>query len=761
MVIAKINTSPAVQRRVHAQIEKMRRDNPILLIPGPDSQAVSLNIRGIGQVMVIEGAEGPQGSSADRGPMGPEGLPGDNGDKGETGDRGDKGEVGEVGPQGELGSLGLTGRQGIKGDRGETGFSGDMGLQGIQGLRGIDGQRGLTGKQGTFGKVGKVGKTGSSGKKGDRGAKGESGQVITTPGLIPATVSTGTGAGGAIAKNRLNATTAPTANDDTSLGYKIGSRWIDVTADKEYVCLDSTAGTAIWVQTTSIFSALHADLTDVTASQHHTKYTDAEAVSALEAEATVAITGEWTFSDKVFIDGSDAAAVQLIVQGAASQSTNILTVEISSGADKFVIDKDGDALLKKHVAMGSGGSIQAGRVLNLIELFANANAVGAFINPVNTSSSGSSRNTTGLSGIAEWKGSGTALGNNCIGLDFIARHNSTRNLTNLIGLQAGLVALSGGTGAITNAIGININTSVWTGDEPATIKGINIENLGSAAFDGDSFGINIDAPVTDGSSQLHYGIRVAAAAAGIVHPIWATTSRTSMDAITSGFDGRVIIDDDINGSTPQRGFALMVYTPVESNTNSGPDGAGLRVGDDHGGSTSAVTATANDHDIYGAVIDYQLSDNSKTGVVGAMLGVLGAHTASMPEPYAILESVEGGLDVGTINLFLSDTMIGGQAANGNPPTSFPTVKGRLHVDQESTTGGKPTLYLDQASTEDPPEGFIFYEGTAVSASLDEPIVDNGDVGTATLAGWIRVEVLDKGNQITDQAYYQPLYTLAA
>ncbi|KKK51158.1 hypothetical protein LCGC14_3117770, partial [marine sediment metagenome] len=211
---------------------------------------------------------------------------------------------------------------------------------------------------------------------------------------------------------------------------------------------------------------------------------------------------ESTSGAGILIDGAQAAAVQLTVQGAASQSTNIFTVEISSGADKLVVDSDGDVLMKEHVAIGPSATINASRVLNLVEQKADSNLIGAFINPINSSSSGMSRNTTGLSGIAEWKGSGTATGNNCIGLDFIARHNSTRALTNLVGLQAGLVALSGGTGAITNAIGININTSVWTGDEPAIVKGINIENLGSAAFDGDSFGINIDAPVTDGSSQL-------------------------------------------------------------------------------------------------------------------------------------------------------------------------------------------------------------------------------------------------------------------
>lgn len=45
------------------------------------------------------------------------------------------------------------------------------------------------------------------------------------------------------------ATTAPTVNDDAGGGYSVGSRWIDVTADKSYVCVDSIVGAAVWQQT--------------------------------------------------------------------------------------------------------------------------------------------------------------------------------------------------------------------------------------------------------------------------------------------------------------------------------------------------------------------------------------------------------------------------------------------------------------------------------------------------------------------------------
>lgn len=53
-----------------------------------------------------------------------------------------------------------------------------------------------------------------------------------------------------IGNNKRDATTGPTADDDNTAGWHIGSRWLDVTADEEYVCLDATEGAAVWKQTT-------------------------------------------------------------------------------------------------------------------------------------------------------------------------------------------------------------------------------------------------------------------------------------------------------------------------------------------------------------------------------------------------------------------------------------------------------------------------------------------------------------------------------
>jgi hypothetical protein len=47
-------------------------------------------------------------------------------------------------------------------------------------------------------------------------------------------------------KCRNNATAAPAVGDDSDDGYAVNSVWSDVTADKSYICVDSTVGAAVW-----------------------------------------------------------------------------------------------------------------------------------------------------------------------------------------------------------------------------------------------------------------------------------------------------------------------------------------------------------------------------------------------------------------------------------------------------------------------------------------------------------------------------------
>lgn len=42
------------------------------------------------------------------------------------------------------------------------------------------------------------------------------------------------------------ATAAPGVGDDSADGYSVGSPWFDTTNDRAYMCLDPTAGAAVW-----------------------------------------------------------------------------------------------------------------------------------------------------------------------------------------------------------------------------------------------------------------------------------------------------------------------------------------------------------------------------------------------------------------------------------------------------------------------------------------------------------------------------------
>lgn len=67
------------------------------------------------------------------------------------------------------------------------------------------------------------------------------------------------GASFSIIKNNVFVS-GPTVNDDDTAGYTIGSRWYDYVADKEFVCLDYTTGSAVWLETTADTSELSQKL---------------------------------------------------------------------------------------------------------------------------------------------------------------------------------------------------------------------------------------------------------------------------------------------------------------------------------------------------------------------------------------------------------------------------------------------------------------------------------------------------------------------
>lgn len=70
-----------------------------------------------------------------------------------------------------------------------------------------------------------------------------------------------TGAGSLyVLKHNLVATSAPTVDNDESENYAVGSRWLDVSADRAYLCLDKTDGAAVWTEVSQklLFDAIVA-----------------------------------------------------------------------------------------------------------------------------------------------------------------------------------------------------------------------------------------------------------------------------------------------------------------------------------------------------------------------------------------------------------------------------------------------------------------------------------------------------------------------
>jgi len=79
-------------------------------------------------------------------------------------------------------------------------------------------------------------------------ARGGTGLAMITQDAI--IVGAGTAAPTAV-KFNWAAAAPPTVSDDSSAGYSVGSRWMSTGTNQEFVLVDSTAGAAIWSETTA------------------------------------------------------------------------------------------------------------------------------------------------------------------------------------------------------------------------------------------------------------------------------------------------------------------------------------------------------------------------------------------------------------------------------------------------------------------------------------------------------------------------------
>ncbi|KKK52484.1 hypothetical protein LCGC14_3104460, partial [marine sediment metagenome] len=169
----------------------------------------------------------------------------------------------------------------------------------------------------------------------------------------------------------------------TQQGYKIGSRWFDTSANEEYICLDPTAGAAVWLNTTHTSSDVDALIVTHAAisGAHHTLYTDAEAIAAVEGEGTLDLTGAVTMASTLVVSGEtlvklnsiDAFRVQtaagldrLEVLTTGAQGINLWATSSTIDEIRLLIDGDSSAMAVftfDEIAFGPGGA--AGRDVHL------------------------------------------------------------------------------------------------------------------------------------------------------------------------------------------------------------------------------------------------------------------------------------------------------------------------------------------------------------------------------------------------------------
>ena len=147
-------------------------------------------------------------------------------------------------------------------------------------------------------------------------------------------------------KVKLDATQAPTVNNDVDEGYTVGSRWFDITNDKEYVCLDNTDGAAVWIETTqSVGDGAFIDLTDTPAnytgsSLKHVRVNVGE--TALEF-VTLAGGGDML---KATYDSDEDSDIDVAAGGTEKSSWTLYAIPYLSGTTAF-----------GEIAIGTAGQV--------------------------------------------------------------------------------------------------------------------------------------------------------------------------------------------------------------------------------------------------------------------------------------------------------------------------------------------------------------------------------------------------------------------
>ncbi len=145
-----------------------------------------------------------------------------------------------------------------------------------------------------------------------------------------------------IKQNKMDATADPGVGDDSDDGYAVGSRWLNVTTQHEFICLDATLGAAVWNKSVTD--------KDFTAASGFMRKTGAGAYEAIKANMSAsvapgvgddsddgyAVGSKWydTTADKAYecLDSTVGAAVWKEITGGGTGSSPGKLKRVDTGA---------------------------------------------------------------------------------------------------------------------------------------------------------------------------------------------------------------------------------------------------------------------------------------------------------------------------------------------------------------------------------------------------------------------------------------------
>lgn len=254
---------------------------------------------------------------------------------------------------------------------------------------------------------------------------------------------------------------------------------------------------------------------------------------------------------------------------------------------------------------------------------------------------------------------------------------------------------------------INQNTSILSGSDNG-IRSVFNSNP-SASTSAALIAISSQVSISAGNAQNHTDALSA---------ISASVSHGGTGTLTRAEGVRIVLSASSTG-TISAAYGIRILAPINSGGGAISTAVGIEIGDHTVGGTNIALRTN------AGLVILNEGGNANSDV-----------------------RIEGDTDQ---NLLFSDASADAMGIGLAAPAA------KLHIDQSSTTAAKPVLTVDQA---DVSEEFIRFIGSSANGVLTQSIVEAADVATPTLAGYLKIYVQDDGNQLTDQSYFIPIYTLA-